>query len=228
MTKIITILTITILLTGVIALGFSNASVSATSNIVVNGSFEEPSASCPAGFVTLFSGSTVITGWTVGGNGIDWICTGFWDASEGTRSLDLSHLSAGSISQDLSTDVGTTYKVDFDMAGNPAAGATIKSMTVSAADDSETFTFDITGKSFPNNMGYEPRTFFFVATDTTTTLTFTSNTFDPFGPVLDNVSAENFPEPEGKNNSCDALDKASEKGKGQKRGLDRAKSNNNC
>ncbi|GFN40579.1 MAG: hypothetical protein YK1309IOTA_2010006 [Marine Group I thaumarchaeote] len=35
------------------------------------------------------------------------------------------------------------------------------------------------------------------------------------------------PEPE-KNNPCDALDKASEKGKGKKKGLDRAKANNNC
>jgi len=35
------------------------------------------------------------------------------------------------------------------------------------------------------------------------------------------------PEPE-KNNPCDALDKASENGKGKKKGLERAKANNNC
>ena len=35
-------------------------------------------------------------------------------------------------------------------------------------------------------------------------------------------------EPEEKNNPCDALDKASENGKGKKKGLERAKANNNC
>jgi len=36
------------------------------------------------------------------------------------------------------------------------------------------------------------------------------------------------PEPEPKKKSCDALDKASENGKGKKKGLERAIANNNC
>ena len=44
--------------------------------------------------------------------------------------------------------------------------------------------------------------------------------------ILNGVISEP-PEPE-KNNPCDALDKASENGKGKKKGLERAKANNNC
>jgi len=36
------------------------------------------------------------------------------------------------------------------------------------------------------------------------------------------------PEPEGKNNPCDALEKAENNGKGKKKGLERAKANNDC
>ncbi len=42
------------------------------------------------------------------------------------------------------------------------------------------------------------------------------------------VQFEGTSEPEDKNNPCDALDKASDKGNGKKKGLDQAKSNNNC
>ena len=159
-----------------------------TSNIVVNGSFEEPSISCLTFFVSLGFGSTAIAGWTVGGNGIDWICSGFWQATDGSRSLDLSGISAGSISQVIPTDAGNTYNVTFDMAGNPDGGNPIKLMTVTAADSSELFTFDTTGNSLAN-MGYEQNTFSFTATDASTTLTFTSNEDSGFGPVIDNISA---------------------------------------
>ena len=100
----------------------------------------------------------------------------------------------GAISQDLSTTSGTTYKVDFAMAGNPAGSPVTKTMEVSAAGFSETFTFDTTGKTLAD-IGWEPRTFYFVATGSTTTLEFKS--LDPnvgplpaFGPAIDDVSAD--------------------------------------
>ena len=47
--------------------------------------------------------------------------------------------------------------------------------------------------------------------------------------VTNTFTAPPEPEPEPeKNNPCDALDKASENGKGKKKGLERAKANNNC
>jgi len=47
-------------------------------------------------------------------------------------------------------------------------------------------------------------------------------TFSPLGTAI------LHPEPEEKNNPCDALEKASENGKGKKKGLERAKANNDC
>ena len=48
------------------------------------------------------------------------------------------------------------------------------------------------------------------------------------GSILALIDESEPPEPEEKNNPCDALDKASENGKGKKKGLERAKANNNC
>ena len=159
-------------------------------NLVTNGSFETPGSSCVGGFTVLGAGDTSIDGWTVGVNTIDWICT-IWEATDGTKSIDLTGTpGAGSIYQVISTEAGATYETTFDMAGNPHCDAKLKSMTVSAAGSSEDFTFDTTGKVWPDdafNMGYVQKSFTFTATSTSTTLEFVSNTPGSCGPVLDNV-----------------------------------------
>ena len=53
-----------------------------------------------------------------------------------------------------------------------------------------------------------------------------SANFDNF-PFIEE-SGWDVPEPEGKNNPCDALEKAENNGKGEKKGLERAKANNDC
>jgi choice-of-anchor C domain-containing protein len=154
-------------------------------NLIQNGSFETGSID-PGGFTTLGVGSTVITGWTVVGvspGTIDYIGT-FWQASEGSRSLDLD--SAG-IQQTFGTTIGGTYRVTFDLAGNPGASPTIKNMRVSAGGSSADFSFDITGKS-NTNMGWASNSWDFIANSTTTTLEFITLTFSIAGPALDNVS----------------------------------------
>jgi len=55
-----------------------------------------------------------------------------------------------------------------------------------------------------------------------------TNLSNNFASTTFTVSPIQEPEPEGKNNPCDALDRASENGKGKKKGLERAKANNNC
>jgi choice-of-anchor C domain-containing protein len=189
-----TILTMTILIAGIITPALNNASVFAATNIVSNGSFEDATSTCTPGFDTLFSGSTTITGWTVGGNSIDWIC-GYWSAADGTHSLDMSGNNAGSISQDLSTIVGATYTVEFYLSGNDDGGNhPLKHITVSAASDTDDY--------YPNegtntNMNWQSNQFDFTATSSTTTLTFTSNESNAYGPALDNVSAVLSECPEG-------------------------------
>ena len=172
-------------------------------NITVNGSFElgtDPNPGPPNGYMRVNPGETHITGWTVTDGTIDYFGT-LWQASDGTRSLDLSGPidQAGGVQQDLTTVIGTTYLVQFDMAGNPARGPEIKSMRVAAIGiDEQTFTFDTSGIDWPedsDNMGWTAKSWSFVADSSTTTLKFLSLDDSGYGPALDNVSVTVIPAP---------------------------------
>jgi choice-of-anchor C domain-containing protein len=159
-------------------LGFSGVS---------NGSFET-GAFTGAPWDTLLPGSANITGWTVEAGSVDWI-GGYWPASDGSRSIDLSGDGPGAISQTLATTISNTYSVSFDLSGNPTGGPAIKTLTVSATGaPTESFTYDtsIAGNTL-KDMKWEARTYSFVATTTTTTLTLTSTTAGNAGPAIDNI-----------------------------------------
>jgi choice-of-anchor C domain-containing protein len=162
---------------------------------IINGSFETGTID-PGSFTTLGAGdSTSITGWTVGGAGVDYIGT-YWTASDGARSLDLSALHSGSISQQLTgLHTGQQYTVSFDMAGNPDGGNDVKSLDVGVNGLATlNYTFDTTGQS-KADMGWTTFTYVFVAAATTQTLTFLSQTDTPYGPALDNVAIAATPIP---------------------------------
>jgi choice-of-anchor C domain-containing protein len=152
-----------------------------------NGSFEM-GVDTGGNFITLSSGDTTsITGWTVGGAGVDYI-GGYWQAQDGSRSLDLSALDAGSVSQTFDTSVGQSYLVDFWLAGNTAGGSTVKSETTSATGAADQIsTFDISGHS-TGSMGWTEYNYTFTATSASTTLTFASDEQNAYGPALDDVS----------------------------------------
>jgi len=152
---------------------------------IVNGGFELP-GTFSGGFTTVGAGGE-ISGWTVGGSGVDLI-NNYWEPSEGAYSVDLSAGSAGSVYQDLTDlSVGETYSIGFDIAGNPAGGPTVKTMRVSAGADSMDYLFDVTGKT-TSSMGWLSRIFNFTATSEIERLTFGSLDATAFGPALDNVS----------------------------------------
>jgi choice-of-anchor C domain-containing protein len=172
--------------------GAAGQSMGAT---IVNGDFEEAGIASPVGFyAVLAGGSPEITGWTVTGHSVEWVEGGFWQASSGRHSIDLSGSAAGGIEQTFATTVGQTYKVSFDLAGDPGAPQTGKSVNVSAGGQSQVFTFDTTGKT-KENMGYIPISFAFIAASDSTTLAFTSLESSFAGPVLDNVTVVAAPEP---------------------------------
>ncbi len=163
---------------------FVNFGGSAALANLTNGSFEL--GTNPGSYATLNPGSTNITGWTITGQ-IDYIGT-YWQASDGSRSIDLSGGSAGSIEQVIGTNPGTTYFVSFDMAGNPDDSPAIKQLLVEAVGiDSQSFSFDTTGLT-KSNMGWQSKQWSFIATSTTTTLKFTSLVSGAYGPALDNIS----------------------------------------
>src|SRR6188472_2525082 len=141
-----------------------------------NLSFEEPaSLTLTDGYHLAAKGDTSLTGWTVDGDGVDIVNESLWDAHAGAHSIDLNAYGPGSISQEMATVPNQAYDVTFWMSGNPGAAQGIKTMKVSAANVTNEVQFDTTGKT-ERNMGWEQRSFTFVASETSTTLTFTSTT----------------------------------------------------
>lgn len=159
-----------------------------------NGSFEEPSTTVIGAFGTYGAGSTAITGWTVGGGGVDWVGT-LWKAADGARSIDLNAFTAGSISQAFDTSTGHTYRVTFALSGNPQGDLGLKTVTVwalSATDaTSATFSYNTaTAGNTTGDMRWQTASFTFVAKAATSTLVFQSVAplQSGFGPVIDKVS----------------------------------------
>jgi choice-of-anchor C domain-containing protein len=155
---------------------------------VANGSFETGTFDGGGlGFQTLAAPSTTITDWTVTSGSIDWIGP-YWQAQDGTKSLDLDGSAPGAISQTLATTIGNTYAVSFFMAGNPNGPPVVKTLTVSATGAAPaSYTFDITTHSNAS-MGWTLESYSFVATSASSTLTFASgDTSGDTGPALDNV-----------------------------------------
>ena len=159
-----------------------------------NGSFElgvDPGST----FVTLGNGSTGITGWVVGGDSIDYI-GGYWQAEDGSRSVDLSGNANGSVSQTFDTLAGHSYVVNFFLAGNPDGGPAAK-VAITSADGTQLQSniFTVTGSDSRTSMGWKPYSYDFTAATNSTTLTFASATGTAFGPALDNVSVAGVTEP---------------------------------
>jgi choice-of-anchor C domain-containing protein len=154
-----------------------------------NSSFE--SGVDPGSFTTLQSpDSSSIDNWTVSAGSVDYIGS-YWEASDGTRSLDMSGDSAGTVTKTFSTVVGHTYEVTFALAGNPDGGPAMKALSVSAGNDTQTYEFTNTTETTREDMGWAQRTFAFTATTTSTTLSFASQTEGFWGPALDNVTITN-------------------------------------
>jgi choice-of-anchor C domain-containing protein len=155
-------------------------------NLISNGSFETGTMS---GQITgLVAGDTNMAPWTIGPKGVHWIDT-YWQASDGSRSVDLARLDPGYISQDISTVPGTSYTLLFDLSGNPDGGPDVKQMSVGATGNpSQTYTYDesVQGTTRANMNYLRDLTYTFTATAATTTITVNSVSGSGFGAVVDN------------------------------------------
>ena len=175
-----------------------------SASLIINGSFEDAP---PVGrYLNLAKGNTSVRGWTVTGEGVDLVSTGYWLSSEGKNAIDLdgsarSQLTPpyvqGGIAQTFATTPGTRYRVTFDMAGNPNQLPKVKPMRISAAGQSAQFAFDATGKT-GTNMGWTHKQWTFTANAASTTLEFYSLTKSPqtgFSAAIDNVAVFSEPGP---------------------------------
>jgi choice-of-anchor C domain-containing protein len=155
-------------------------------NLIQNGSFTPGTDASDV--ILVSSGSTAITGWTVTAGSVDDIRPTYWQSPDGGHTLDMSGLSAGTIAQTFATTVGVQYEVDFKLAGNPEDPTTeIHTLEVSAAGQSQDFTFNSTGYN-RSNMGWQGETFTFTASDTSTTLQFSGLDHNAWGAALGDVS----------------------------------------
>lgn len=162
----------------------------------VNGSFEDGVA-LTGPFSTLATGDTTsIFGWKVLSDGVDYIGS-YWQASDGARSLDLSALTSGGVSQMVGDfTAGQRYRITFDVSGNPDGGDNPKRILVSATGgDPETFSYALTAANSKANMLWQTYTYDFVASGPMQLVQFRSFEFNPYGATLDNVSISLVPEP---------------------------------
>ncbi|MGD0660606.1 MAG: choice-of-anchor C family protein [Syntrophorhabdales bacterium] len=171
-------------------------------NLIQNGEFN--AGTLPSGFTTVNAGdSTTIADWTVTVGSVDWI-GGYWNnpgppGVEG--SIDLDGSTFGGISQTIATVSGQSYTLTFDLAANPEGTPQVKLLQVGAGIEIQDFT-DTTNFSRP--LVYTPEAFTFVATSSSTTISFISEdasssdqglNFGYCGPVIGDVSVTAVPEP---------------------------------
>jgi hypothetical protein len=180
----------------IIAACVSTLSANANANLLVNGSFESGSFSDQGNdTMSLFVGSTAITGWTVIGTTVGaslaWIGpTSPWNlsAEDGNYFLDLTDYTPfgpyGGVSQTFATTAGHKYEVTFWLGSSPQWGLQ-DGLTVSAGGTSKTFTSTNSGTQV--NL-WQAETFDFAANGSSTTVSLLGASGDNYIGV-DNVVA---------------------------------------
>jgi len=156
-------------------------------NLIKNGGFDMGPQ--PSYYATFPKGSTAIPGWIVTLGTVDVIGPTWHDADGGKNSIDVDGTPGpGAIAQTFATARGAKYTVSFALAGNPECGPTIKRLLVAAGNASRRYSFDASHTS-DAHMGWQTKSFAFVAAGARSTLTFTS--LDPkgslCGPAIDAV-----------------------------------------
>jgi choice-of-anchor C domain-containing protein len=160
----------------------------ARAEMITNGGFESGPTPPPGVFVTVATGSTDITGWTVTHAPVNVVSDGYWQPVEGHCSLGLNATSAGGgVAQTLTTQPGATYQVRFQLSGEPFTTPALKTLRVSAAGQQQDYTFD-TSTNWHWAMGWLPCTWNFVAGTSSTTLELLSLTVGDASPAVDSVS----------------------------------------
>ena len=155
-----------------------------TTNLITNGDFETYGPSF-SGFSTVNSGSSALTGWTVGGISVD-VINSSYGAIMGNSIDMLGTPGPGTLSQTFATAVGQTYLLNFDLAANETTGDS-KALTVD---------FGSTEGNFVGNGAVTPQSLTFTANSALSTLYFASAASGYSGAVIDNVVVSAVPEPE--------------------------------
>lgn len=164
---------------------------------VINGGFEL-GAPVTGGTDFLTTGDvTSLPGWTVLSSGVDLTDNSVWNAASGSRSVELSGIGSGGVSQRVGGFVvGDKYRIRFSLSANPLAANGNYRTTVSATGGgAQAFTYTKTSMNSSTNMLYQTFEYIWTATRATSNFQFRSQGSSALGPVLDNVSISLVPEP---------------------------------
>ncbi|MEW6320629.1 MAG: DUF642 domain-containing protein [Acidobacteriota bacterium] len=189
-----------VILAATLVLGLPTASATDSPNIVVNPSFEQGEFS-PAeqdSWVNVFAGETKITGWTIGGQNVNWHNpVHFQPMVDGLLAIDLDHggvcygLGTGTLSQVLPTVPGETYELRVAVTGpidlaDGCSGTDPRRLAVTV--DGATTHFAVPAS--PNRaLQWTDQVLIFTAATVATTVTLASGEQNGgyWGPVIDNV-----------------------------------------
>jgi choice-of-anchor C domain-containing protein len=171
---------------GLLAAGMTLLGGAPGPNLIVNGGFE---ALQPGGGYVPYMAGTDLGGWRVEKGSVEAVGT-YWQAAEGSVSLDLSGLWdwVGTIAQDVPTVPGHQYRLSFMLAGNPESQEDYlkKARVWWSGAELATLEVDVRGRSF-SDMGWRRYEYVVTATAATTTVKFESLTYNFLGPTLDDV-----------------------------------------
>jgi choice-of-anchor C domain-containing protein len=175
-----------LLVSSALVLAASASSAVASTDLIQNGGFEQPSCAV----VCDFGVGTGIPGWTVGAGTVDVVAAGYEQPASGNQFLDLAGDASGSVSQSVATTAGADYVLTWAIAGNPRCGQRVKTMDVDWNEQVvASLTFDTTD-STSTSLGWVTRSATVTATGSQTILEFADATPDSSmcGATLDDVS----------------------------------------
>lgn len=183
----------------ILALAASAAiATSAQAVTVVNGSFEQGAAIGGSGSLFLNTGDTTsLPGWTVLTSGVDYVSNALWDASTGSRSVELAGIGSGGVTQRIGGFVvGEKYRLRYKLSVNPFAADGLYRTTVSVTGGlAQQVGYTKTGANTATNMLYEFHEYVWTASNTFQNVQFRSIGSGALGSVLDSVSISMVPEP---------------------------------
>jgi len=139
-------------------------------NLIVNGDFEDVIA-FGGNVYEGRAGESAIVGWEITSGSVTIHTPSHNEMYDGVYCVDLQGLAAGSIAQTFATVPGNRYAVQYVVAGNTDGAPSLKRYAISNGVDVFYGTFDVSDKS-SNEMGWEVRTWNFVAATEATTLVF--------------------------------------------------------
>ncbi len=161
--------------------------LSGGTGLLTDGDFSQ--AVQPPSTLGFNKGQSFAPAWHVSKNTIDFVSSTYWNM-DGLCSVDIDGGNSGAIAhKSFATSAGAKYAVTFFLSGNGDGGPAVKTLKVSAAGQSSTFTWDTSGGNDPRHGKFAKKTWSFTASKTKTTLNFTS--LDPtsaYGAVIAAIS----------------------------------------